>query len=50
MSSVSSEPLHVLHRTALGAVLAIPAVPVEKNEVMNSGVVECLFHSIKLRY
>ena len=45
MFSVSSEPLHVLHRTALGAVLAIPAVPVEKNEVMNSGVVESLFDS-----
>lgn len=45
MSSVSSELLHVLHRTALGAVLAIPAVPVEKNEVMNSGVIEGLLDS-----
>ena len=39
MSSVSSELLHVFHCTALGAVLAIPAVPVEKNEVVNSGLV-----------
>ena len=49
MSSISSEPLHVLHRTALGAVLAIPAVPVEKNEVVNAGVIEGFFHSIELR-
>ncbi len=50
MFSVSSEPLHVFHRTALGAVLAIPAVPVEKNEVMNSGLIERFFHSIEMRY
>ena len=46
MSSISSELLHVLHRTALAAVLAIPAVPVEKNEVVNQGVVDSLFDSI----
>jgi len=46
MSSISSELLHVLHCTALGAVLAIPAVPVEKNEVVNEFVVERLFDSI----
>jgi hypothetical protein len=45
MFSVSRELLHVLHRTALGAVLAIPAVPVEKNEVMNSGFFERLLDS-----
>jgi len=45
MSSISREPLHVFHCTALGAVLAIPAVPVEKNQVMNSGFVERLFDS-----
>jgi hypothetical protein len=50
MFSVSSEPLHVFHRTALAAVLAIPAVPVEKNEVMDSGVVELLLDSIQLRH
>jgi hypothetical protein len=32
--------LHVFHHTALFAVLAIPAVPVEENEVVDSGVVE----------
>jgi hypothetical protein len=47
MSSISSELLHVINRTALGAVLAIPAVPVKKNQVMNSGVIERLLDSIK---
>ena len=50
MSSVFRELLHVFHRTALFAVLAIPAVPVEKNEVMDSGAIERLFNPVQLRH
>jgi hypothetical protein len=46
MSSISSELLHVFYRTALAAVLAVPAVPVEKNQVVNQGAIELLFDSI----
>ena len=49
MSFVFRELLHVPHCTALFAVLAIPAVPVEKNEVVDSGALESLYHSIQLR-
>jgi hypothetical protein len=31
-------------------VLAVPAVPVEKNEVIDSGLIEPLFDAIKLRH
>jgi hypothetical protein len=40
--------LHVLHYTALFAVLAIPAVSVEKNEVVHFGLIELLFNSKEL--
>jgi hypothetical protein len=38
--------LHVVHRTALFAVLAIPAVPVEENEVVDRCPIELLLYAI----
>ncbi len=46
----SGEFLNVSHRTALFAVLAIPAVAVEKDQVVDSASLKDLLNAVELRH